>query len=82
MAKNGGSEPIIAEKGRTISVFFPEDKNAKVQVTFDGTFNGREVWGSQREIALQYRAWKSQTIRDAAANKVEEVSEEYFQDLK
>ena len=80
MAKNGGSEKEAS--GRTIHIFFPENKSEKVVVTFDGMFTGRDIYGAQRELSLKYRTWKNQTIRDAAANKVEEISDEYFQDLK
>ena len=80
MAKKGGSEEVAS--GRTIHIFFPENKNEKVVVEFEGMFTGRDIYGAQRELSLKYRTWKNQTIRDAAANKVEEISDEYFQDLK
>ena len=80
MAKKGGSEE--AASGRTIHIFFPENKNERVVVTFDGLFTGRDIYGAQRELSLKYRTWKNQVIRDHAANKVEEISEEYFQDIK
>ena len=84
MAKKGGSEE--ESKGRTIHIFFPEDKTAAVVVTFDGMFTGRDIYGAQRELTLKYRTWKNQFIRDAAANRVEtipeEVPESFFTDIK
>jgi hypothetical protein len=69
-------------KGRTISIFFPENPTEAVVVTFDGMFTGRDIYGAQRELTLKYRTWKHQMIRDAAANQPEEVPEELFKDLK
>jgi len=80
MAKKGGSEE--AAKGRTITMFFPEDPTQKVVVTFGGIFTGRDIWSAHRILTLNHRVWKNQMIRDASANKTEEISEEYFQDLK
>ena len=80
MAKKDGSEGEA--NGRTISIFFPADANERVVVTFDGMFTGRDIYGAQRELTLKYRSWKHQTIRDNAANKVEEIPEELFKDLK